>query len=187
MSTLDLKSVTLSNLPVQYCYCKTGLCLLFPPPPEKIWVTTFHAVCILTLLQPWRWKQHISPQCWYPPIKLPQYQLFILSLNSDFQSRNKLCNHRAFSPTSTHFPYTVWKSVHYQFLKFKFQAFTWSRSFTLWRKIARINLLISRRYHLVAACTMYWLDISLILPSATKIHSHVFSIAMWQWGHSELM
>lgn len=30
MSTLGLKSVTLSKLPVQYCHCKIGLCLLSP-------------------------------------------------------------------------------------------------------------------------------------------------------------
>jgi len=98
----------------------------------QIWVTTFHAVCILTLLQPWRWKQHTSSQCWYPPIKLPHYELFILmSIYSDFQSRNKLYSHCAFNLTSTSFPHIVWKSVHYQFLRFKFLAFTWSRPFTL--------------------------------------------------------
>jgi hypothetical protein len=67
-----------------HCYL-SGPSHLFPL--SWISVNMFHAFCLHNLTTssshlppPWRWKQHISPKCWYPLTRLqyhnPEHQIF---------------------------------------------------------------------------------------------------------------
>jgi len=132
MSTLDLKSVTLSQLPVQYCYCKTALRLLSPPTNlSDNHPRSLHPYATPTLKME---AAHFSTMLVSTNKTTPISIIYFNVTYSDFQSRNKLCSQCAFCLTSTTLPHIVWKSVHYQYLRFTFQACTWCstlRSFTL--------------------------------------------------------